>query len=197
MDLSLTREIRVPVGDPKLARIDVEKFLMVSLGEAAPQFSGKSLDGKEVNLSDLRGQVVLLDFWATWCGPCVQELPHIRRAFERYGKKGDFAVIGISLDEDPDRVRGFVKQRRIGWPQIVGGPAAKNEIAKAYFVEAIPATYLIDRHGKVVAKDIRGKDLLRKVRKALRHGKQAAKERPKAGEGTVNGSEASNAEPGL
>ena len=171
MDLSLTREIRVPVGDPKLARIDIKKFLIVSLGEAAPEFTGRTLDGKEVKLSDLRGKIVLLDFWATWCGPCIQEMPHVRRAYEKYAKKGDFVVIGISLDEDAGKVRGFVKQRKIGWPQIVGGPAKENAIAKAYFVEGIPASFLIDRDGKVVAKDVRGKDVLRKVRKVLRAGR--------------------------
>jgi thiol-disulfide isomerase/thioredoxin len=171
MDLSLTREIRVPVGDPKLARIDIEKFLIVSLGETAPELTGQTLDGKEIKLSDLRGKVVLLDFWATWCGPCIQEMPHVRRAYEKYSKQGDFVVIGISLDEDAGKVRSFVKQRKVGWPQIVGGPAKESAIAKAYFVEGIPASFLIDRDGKVVAKDLRGKDVLRKVRKALRAGK--------------------------
>ena len=171
MDISLTRDIRVPVGDPKLAKIELDRFLIVSLGETAPDFTATDLDGKPVKLSDLHGKVVLLDFWATWCGPCVMEMPQIRRAYEKLGKRGNFVVVGISLDDNPDKVRGFLKQRSFRWLQIVGGPAKENPIARSYHVEGIPANFLIDRDGKVVAKDLRGRDVLRKARKLLRPAK--------------------------
>ncbi len=168
MDLSFSREIRVPVGDPKLARIKIDKFLIIRVGEPAPEFAGKTVDGNELKLSDLRGKVVLVDFWATWCGPCIAEMPNVRKAHDKYGKEGDFVVLGVSLDEDEKKVQRFVKKQNIPWPQIVAGPAEKNPIAKQYFVVGIPATFLIDAEGKIVAKDLRGRALQKEVRKLLR-----------------------------
>ncbi len=174
MDLSFSREIRVPVGDPKLAKIDIDKFLIIRPGDQAPAFTGTTTDGKTIKLSDLKGKVVLIDFWATWCAPCIAEMPNMRKAYAEFAENDDFILLGISLDEYAKTVQKFVKEKGLPWPQIVLGPAEKNPIAKKYNVSAIPATFLLDRKGKVVATDLRGGKLQAELRKLLPAEKIAA-----------------------
>ena len=126
------------------------------IGDEAPDFTVTTLDEKEVKLSDFRGKVVLLDFWATWCAPCIAELPNLKRAHDEFGKDGEFVVLGISLDDQKDTVRTFLKDRQLAWEQAVLGPAELNPVAQKYFVTGIPATFLIDREGEVVGRDLRG-----------------------------------------
>lgn len=115
-----------------------------------------AIDGREVDLAAMEGKVVLVDFWATWCQPCVVELPHIKAAYEAYHDKG-FEVIGISLDQSEQALTQFVEREGLPWPQHYtdGG----NEFAEKYGISAIPATFLIGADGKVVAVDLRGEDL--------------------------------------
>ena len=94
-------------------------------------------------------------------------MPNVRKAYEKYGKDGDFVVVGISLDNEDEKVAAFVRKHEIGWPQIVAGPADKNAVAKKYYVEGVPATFLIDPNGKVVAKDLRGSALQKEVDRQL------------------------------
>ncbi len=174
MDISFNREIRVPVGNPKLAKIDIDKFLIIRPGDQAPEFAATTTDGKTIKLSELEGKVVLIDFWATWCGPCVAELPNMKKAYTEFAKNDDFVVIGISLDEHAKTVQKFIKKTKLPWPQIVVGPAEKSPIAKKYNVSAVPATFLLDRKGKVVATDLRGGRLQAELRKLLPAEKIAA-----------------------
>ena len=159
------------------------------MGDQAPEFAGTTIDDQEIKLSDLRGKVVLVDFWATWCGPCVAEMPNIRRVHEKYAEDGDFVVIGISLDKEGKVVQKFVKKKKIPWQQIVAGPAAENPFAQKYHVEGIPATFLIDGQGKVVAKDLRGRALRKEVRKALKASRLARSEKEAPGGQTAQAEE--------
>ena len=93
--------------------IKIEKFLGVRVGDQAPNFVATTLDGSPVTPGALRGKVVLLDFWATWCAPCIVELPNIKRMHERYGSDGEFVVVGISLDDSAGVVSDFVRKRDI------------------------------------------------------------------------------------
>ncbi|MCH7993781.1 MAG: TlpA family protein disulfide reductase [Planctomycetes bacterium] len=153
--------------------ISIDKFLLIKIGDQAPNFSAKSVEGDDVRLEDHRGKVVLVDFWATWCAPCIAEMPNIERIYNEHRNNGTFEVVGVSLDTDERQVKRFVKGKA-PWPQIVGGPAENNPIAMKYFVAGIPATFLIDYEGKVVAKDLRGADLRREVRRQVKRARAAS-----------------------
>lgn len=133
-------------------------------GAAFPNFEAKGLDGKPVSLAALKGKVVLIDFWATWCGPCVQEVPHVVAAYDKYRGKG-FEVVGISLDRDRKALEKFIAERKMSWLHIHD---QQNELAGKYGVRAIPTTYLIGADGTLVASGLRGEALEQQLEKLLK-----------------------------
>ena len=124
-----------------------------------------AVDGREVDLSKMQGKVVLIDFWATWCGPCVAELPNVLKAYKELHPKG-FEIVGISLDSDKAKLESFVKERGMEWPQFFDGQGWKNEISSKYGINSIPAMWLVNKKGMVVSTSARG-DLEEKVQKLL------------------------------
>jgi len=136
------------------------------VGKAFPDFNEKDTAGKPLSLSGYRGKVVLVDFWATWCGPCITELPNVLATYEKHHSAG-FEIIGISLDQDGKKLANFVKEKKMTWPQFFDGNGWQNKLAQQYGVNSIPATYLLDREGKIVAKDLRGEKLEAAVAAAL------------------------------
>ncbi|MEC8691088.1 MAG: TlpA disulfide reductase family protein [Verrucomicrobiota bacterium] len=130
------------------------------------KFTG--LDGKETDLAKMKGKVVLIDFLATWCGPCIAELPNVLKAYEEYNDKG-FEIIGISLDnaKDEDKLRTFVKDKKMTWPHAFDGQGWRNSLAKKFGISSIPATFLIGKDGKVVSTNLRGPALSKAVKKEL------------------------------
>lgn len=125
-------------------------------------FEGTSLEGRRVRLSDFRGKVVLIDFWATWCGPCIAELPEVQKVYRDLKSKG-FEIVGVSLDQDSRTLKNFVRENRMTWPQVCDEKGWKGDIARAWGVDSIPATFLIDRNGRLVAKGMRGAQLRKTV----------------------------------
>jgi thiol-disulfide isomerase/thioredoxin len=131
------------------------------------KIEGTTTDGESFDWKAYRGKVVLVDYWATWCGPCVEELPNVKENYEKYHVKG-FEVVGISLDEDPGRLQRFLAEREIPWDCLFKEGAGTNHpMANYYGVMKIPTTMLLDRDGKVVSMDVRGGDLGRQLAKLL------------------------------
>ena len=120
-----------------------------------------AIDGREVDLSQLKGKVVLLDFWATWCGPCIVALPKVKVAYEKYHSKG-FEIVGISLDEELDSLKQFIAKQDMPWPQYYDGKGWSNDIARRFGISAIPAMWLIDREGNLRHLEVRA-DLIEMV----------------------------------
>ena len=138
----------------------------LALGTKFPDFNEKDLTGKPLSIANYKGKVVLIDFWATWCGPCVGELPNVLKTYAKHHSKG-FEIIGISLDKDKDKLERFTKEKKMPWQQFFDGQVWQNKLSTKYGVNSIPATYLLDSEGKIIGKDLRGEELEAAVAKAL------------------------------
>ncbi len=125
----------------------------------------QAVDGHHVDLSKMQGKVVLVDFWATWCGPCVGEMPHVKAAYAKYHAKG-FEIVGISLDHDLARLKEFTKAQGMPWPQYFDGKGWGNLISTKYGIRGIPTMWLVDKNGNLADPDAR-QDLDGKIAKLL------------------------------
>jgi peroxiredoxin len=134
--------------------------------QQAPTFKATTVRGDTIALSDLRGNVVLLEFWATWCGPCKPDIPHLKKVWSRY-RDEDFQLIGVSLDESTEKLKRFVKERNLSWFQVQQEEKWGGQISQLYNVRGIPRTYLIDREGQIVAKDFREEEIEKEVRRVM------------------------------
>ncbi len=161
--MSLSRAAPPPTANPLAQRRP--KFKAPRRGDQAPHFALASTQGDSVRLSDYRGKVVLLDFWATWCGPCRFELPHIKRAYDLYSDEG-FEIVGISLDTRKSSLERFVAQNQMEWVQILQGRGV-TPLKADYGVRSIPATFLIGPEGKILGSNYRGPQLVEAVRGAV------------------------------
>ena len=120
----------------------------VKVGDS-PELTFRSTDGKNVDLKALRGKLVLIDFWATWCGPCMAEAGHMVETNNKYGPKG-LQIIGISLDDDRAALENVIKSQNFSWPQFFDGQGWGNRFARGWGVKSIPRTFLLDTNGTVV-----------------------------------------------
>ncbi len=155
------------LGKTSLQRIRTLK--MTQMGVEAPDFTLNDVSGKPVKLSDFRGKYVLLDFWASWCGPCRRENPNLLKAYSQYKDKG-FTILGVALDKETDREKWLkaIETDGLTWPQVSDLKYWNSDVAKLYDVKALPMNFLIDRQGKIVAKYLRGDALNQKLAEVLK-----------------------------
>jgi thiol-disulfide isomerase/thioredoxin len=149
-------EVRALIANPRLVTVAL-----------APGFSVRSVSGDEFSLEGLKGKIVLLDFWATWCAPCRAELPAVKEIWKKY--RGDqFVILGVSLDQDRGALNRYLDKEGITWPQVYDGGGFDSKLSRLYGVRSIPHTVLIDQDGAVRAVGLRGGSLSSKIAELIK-----------------------------
>jgi thiol-disulfide isomerase/thioredoxin len=153
-------------SNQRVARRAKAKLEQRELTKKPVELKYTAVDGKEVDLTKLRGKVVLVDFWATWCGPCRAEVPNVVAAYKKYQAKG-FEVVGVSLDQDKDEMLKYTKEQGMTWPQHFDGKGWQNEVSSKYGIQSIPAMWLVDKKGMIRSTEARGEQLTTLLEKLL------------------------------
>jgi thiol-disulfide isomerase/thioredoxin len=135
--------------DPDIAQAARSGLELMDMRVEPLQLSFTAVDGRKVDLADLRGKVVLIDFWATWCPPCVEEAPMLAEVYEKFKDRG-LEIIGISLDNDQAALEKFTKENRMPWPQFFDGRGWENELATRFKIQSVPTMWLLGRDGKLL-----------------------------------------------
>lgn len=142
----------------KRARKNFDAIVKNSVGQIAPDFAQNDVNGKPIDLSSYRGKYVLVDFWASWCAPCRAENPNLVKTYERYVAKG-FDILGVSLDNKAENWKKAIAEDGLRWKHVSDLKGWQNAVSQLYGVKGVPASYLIDPQGMIVAKDLRGDEL--------------------------------------
>ena len=166
---SLTTNITVAAADTTLdlGLLAVLPKVNLKPGDTAPLFATQTTDGHSLKLADYKGKYVLLDFWATWCGPCVAEMPNLKAVYEKHNQDGRFAMISLSVDAQAAQPIDFARKNGIHWTQGFLGEWEQSPVPPLYGVEGIPAIFLIGPDGKIVARDLRGPEIENAITQAL------------------------------
>jgi peroxiredoxin len=145
----------------------LETLRKLKIGAPAIDFKTTDIAGKDISLADYKGKVVLIDFWATWCAPCRAEMPNVKKVYSDFNGKG-FEIIGISMDNSRAALDSYLEEQNMTWRQIFDGKGWQAELGQLYAVSSIPATFLIDREGKIRYKNLRGDELGEAVARLLK-----------------------------
>jgi len=147
-------------------KAEVEKAQSTAVGKIAPDFTQNQVDGTAMNLSDLRGKVVLVDFWASWCRPCRKANPEVVALYNKY-KDQDFEIIGVSLDRNKGAWEKAIEVDKLTWYHVSDLKGWQNAVAQLYGVRSVPQTFLLDAEGRIIARNLKGPALEAAVKKAL------------------------------
>lgn len=161
------KDIKSFHGMVQQAEMMVQRTQAIKVGADAPELILPMPNDKDLALSSMKGKVVLIDFWASWCAPCRKELPNVKRCYEKYKNKG-FEILGVSLDKDRDAWLGAISSEGLTWPQVSDLKFWQSEACQIYAVQSIPYTVLIDKEGKIIATNLRGAELDKKLAEVLK-----------------------------
>lgn len=152
----------------KVKKMQLAQFSALDVGKIAPDFSAPDPDGNPVTLSDIRGKVTIIDFWASWCGPCRKENPNVVKVYQKYHDKG-LEIINVSLDRPGHKEKWLkaIKDDKLTWHHVSHLNYFDDPVAKLYNIRAIPSTYILDASGTIVAKNLRGAALDAKIAELL------------------------------
>ncbi|WP_158640504.1 TlpA disulfide reductase family protein [Anseongella ginsenosidimutans] len=150
----------------KVLKARLDELAPTAVGKKAPEITGKTPEGEEISLSGMKGKITLIDFWASWCGPCRRENPNVVRLYEKYHAKG-FNILGVSLDKDAASWKQAIAADGLEWSHVSDLKEWDSELIKPYAVSAIPHTVLIDENGIIIAANLRGKALEDKLAEVL------------------------------
>ncbi|MFM7195498.1 MAG: redoxin domain-containing protein, partial [Bacteroidota bacterium] len=159
--------VQTSTGKELIKRLEIAK--RTDLGQPAPLFTMDDQQGRPIELSRQLGKYLLIDFWASWCGPCREDNPNLVKAYQEYGKKG-FGIVSVSLDSEKDRDKWLeaIRKDKLTWVQVSDLKGWENAAARTYGINGIPMNFLLDPDGRIIAKGLRGSDLRRKLAGLIR-----------------------------
>lgn len=157
-----TASLKPLTEDPRFEKIRVKIKDKLGLEKPAKDFTVKLYDGGDFQLSKQKGKVILIDFWATWCGPCIREIPNLKQYYRAYKDKG-FEIIGISLDKPGDTLKQYMEKEKLPWKIAYSGKFWNDETARQYGINAIPSYWLVDKKGILRYHNLRGEQLKKAI----------------------------------